>query len=95
MPKSALQSETHSDDLIMQKLLASLQLLAAALLALTAVATIVNLVLISTRPETISVVNTIIGQGLLAVCLAALARILLRKGWRRFNAGADRGSEPH
>ena len=57
-----------------------LQLVTAAILVVAALATAVNLVLISTRPETISVVNALIGQGLLIVCLIALARILYRKG---------------
>ena len=64
----------------MNKLISILQLFTAAILGLAALATAVNLVLISTRPETISVVNTLIGQGVLIVCMLALARILYRKG---------------
>ena len=63
----------------MSKFFSVLQLLLAVLAAALAVATLVNLVLISSRPETISVVNAIIGQGLLIVCLAAFARVLGRK----------------
>ncbi|HBW83463.1 MAG TPA: hypothetical protein DEF79_05425 [Gammaproteobacteria bacterium] len=66
----------------MNKFFAVLQLLLAVLIAFAAVATFVNLVLISTRPETISVVAAMIGQGLLIICLAALARVLGRKAWR-------------
>ena len=69
----------------MQKIIAILQLLCSVLLGLAAVATLINLALIITRPETISVVNTIIGQGVLIICLPALSRILFRKGlvnWR-------------
>ena len=66
----------------MNKFFSVLQLLLAVLAAGLAVATLVNLVLISSRPETISVVNAIIGQGLLIVCLAAFTRILGRKAWR-------------
>ena len=66
----------------MNKFFSVLQLLLAVLAAALAVATLVNLVLISSRPETISVVNAIIGQGLLIVCLAAFARVLGRKAWR-------------
>ena len=66
----------------MNKFFSALQLLLAILAAALAVATLVNLVLISSRPETISVVNAIIGQGLLIVCLAAFARVLGRKAWR-------------
>ena len=66
----------------MNKFFAVLQLLLAVLIAFAAVATFVNLALISTRPETISVVNAMIGQGLLIICLAAFARVLGRKAWR-------------
>ena len=60
----------------MSKIIAMLQIVAAVILAVAALATAVNLVLIWSRPETISVVNTLIGQGLLIVCMIALARIL-------------------
>jgi hypothetical protein len=49
-------------------------------LGIFALATAVNLILISMRPETISVVNAIIGQGILIICMLALASISLRKG---------------
>jgi|TARA_B110000438_G_scaffold25488_1_gene23872 hypothetical protein len=64
----------------MKKLVALLQLLATVVLGIFALATAVNLVLISMRPETISVVNAIIGQGILIICMLALASISLRKG---------------
>lgn len=64
----------------MNKFLAIIQLLASALISLAVLATLVNLILISTRPETISVVNTLIGQGVLIICLLVLARVLFRKG---------------
>ena len=64
----------------MSKLVAILQLLASALVSVMALATLVNLVFISTRPETISVVNTLIGQGVLIICLLVLARVLFKKG---------------
>jgi hypothetical protein len=48
-----------------------------------ALSTLVNLGFIIMRPETISVVNAIIGQGILAICLLALARLLFRYGNRR------------
>jgi len=48
-----------------------------------AFSTLVNLGFIIMRPETISVVNAIIGQGILAICLLALARLLFRNGNRR------------
>ena len=64
----------------MKKVLGFVQLLLALLLAIAAVATGVNLVLISMRPETISVVNVIIGQGILIILLLAFANLCLKKG---------------
>ena len=71
-----------------------LQLLLSVLAAGLAVATLVNLVLISSRPETISVVNAIIGQGLVIVCLAAFARILGRKAWRALSGETSDRAQP-
>ena len=76
----------------MTKFFAVLQLLLAVLIAVAAVATLINMVLIAPRPETISVVNALIGQGLLIICLAAFARILGRKAWR---ALSGESSGPH
>jgi hypothetical protein len=45
-----------------------------------ALATLINLIFISTRPETISVVNTLIGQGVLIIILLVLATVLFKKG---------------
>jgi len=78
----------------MNRFFSVLQLLLAVLAAGLAVATLVNLVLISSRPETISVVNAIIGQGLLIVCLAAFARILGRKAWRTLSGETSDRSQP-
>ena len=64
----------------MNKIVAIIQLLASAVVSIMALATLVNLIFISTRPETISVVNTLIGQGVLIICLLVLARVLFRKG---------------
>lgn len=73
----------------MTKFLAVLQAGLAVILFLIAAATLVNMVLIAMRPETISVVNTIIGQTVMIVCLVALGRILWRKGIARFNAATS------
>ena len=64
----------------MKKILGFIQLFLALLLIILALATGFNLILISMRPETISVVNVIIGQGLLIVLLLAFANLCLRKG---------------
>lgn len=76
----------------MNKLIAVLQLITALILTVASIATIINLALISTRPETISVVNALIGQGVLIICLLVISRILLRKGLtglRESKPGAD------
>ena len=64
----------------MNKILGFIQLFLALLLIILALATGFNLILISMRPETISVVNVIIGQGVLIVLLLAFANLCLKKG---------------
>ena len=64
----------------MNKLAAVIQLITSALVSVIAVATIINLILISTRPETISVVNTLVGQGVLIILLLVIATVLFKKG---------------
>ena len=66
----------------MNRLLSILQLTAAAICLVIAVATLINLIYISQRPETISVVNTIIGQGVLIIGFSALAKMLFSKGMK-------------
>ena len=68
----------------MSKFIAVLQIVAAILLGILALATVVNLVLISTRPETISVVNTMVGQGVVIICLAAASNIFFRRGLEKY-----------
>lgn len=78
----------------MNKFLAIGQILAAILLSIAALAMLINLIYISTRPETISVVNVMIGGGVMVVCLPAIARVLFKKGMaglREENASQDRG----
>ena len=57
-----------------------IQLITSALVSIMALATLINLIFISTRPETISVVNTLIGQGVLIIILLVLATVLFKKG---------------
>lgn len=64
----------------MKKVTPYLQIIAAAVLVVIVISTLINLVYILQRPETISVVNTMIGQIFIMVCLAALAKILFNKG---------------
>ncbi|MCG8415204.1 MAG: hypothetical protein MI746_13375 [Pseudomonadales bacterium] len=78
----------------MDKFLAILQLLIAVLLAIMAVVTIHNLVNIATRPETISVVNTIIGQGVVIIALSVFATVLFRKAWKQLRQPGQAPQEP-
>lgn len=64
----------------MDKMIGILQLLFAGVFGAMAVGTLINMVFIATRPETISVVNAMVGQALMVICLLAFARILFRKG---------------
>lgn len=64
----------------MNKFIAVIQLFASALISIAALAMLVNIIFIIPRPETISVVNVLIGGGVLVVCLTALARVLFKKG---------------
>ena len=73
----------------MDKLVAILQLGVATLLGVMAAATLVNLVLISSRPDTVSVMNALIGQGVVIISLIALANILFRKGLKGLRARRD------
>lgn len=74
----------------MNKFIAGLRIFAAGVLILLALTTLVNLVLFATNPDTISVVNAIVGGGVIIVALAALATIQWRKGlkqWRELSNG--------
>ena len=64
----------------MNKFIAVIQLIASALISIAALAMLVNIIFIIPRPETISVVNVLIGGGVLVICLTAIARILFKKG---------------
>ena len=78
----------------MKKITAVLQLLLAVMIAVAAMATLFNLVRLVTRPETISVVSAMIGQGLIIICMAALARILGRKAWRALSGESPDNAKP-
>ena len=76
----------------MNRIFAVLQMGLAALLAVVAVITLVNMVLIAPRSETISVVNSIIGQTVMIVCLLALARLLFYRGRERLTDTTEHDS---
>ena len=71
-----------------ERVIAALQLLLAALCSVIALGTAINLGFILTRPDSISVANVLIGQSLLIICLAAATTLLVRKA--RQNLGKDR-----
>lgn len=71
----------------MTKFTAIAQIVAAVILLVIVAATAINLVLIAMRPETVSVVNTMIGQIFIMACLAALAKILLGRGILALKSG--------
>ena len=68
----------------MQKFIASLQLL-VSVIALAAAAH--NLYSLASRPETISVVNALVGQGVLIIAFLVIARLMFTKGLQRWRAG--------
>ncbi len=72
----------------MNKFLAVLQMVAAVVLGILALATAVNLVLFSNNSQTLSVVNVLVGQGVLIICLAAASNIIFRRGLNRYRSQA-------
>ncbi len=67
----------------MHRLVGILQLFVSGLLGCMALATVINMVLIAMRPETISVVNAFLGQGVIIIFLAVWSRIFFVKGMER------------
>lgn len=74
----------------MQRVIAIMQFVLSGLCALLAFATVVNFGFIVTRPDSISVANVFVGQGLLITILAALSTVLFRRARR--NLGGDTGT---
>ena len=77
----------------MNRFLAVLQVGLAIVLFVIAAATLVNMVLIAPGAATIPVVNTIIGQTVMIVCLIALGRILWRRGTNQLRADSQGHAE--
>lgn len=67
----------------MHRLVGILQLFMSGLLGCMALATLINMVLIAMRPETISVVNAFLGQGVIIIFLAVWSRVFFVKGIER------------
>lgn len=72
----------------MGRLLGIFQIMMAGVCVASALSTLVNLGFMLMRPETISVVNAMIGQGVLIICLTVFARLLFRSGNRRIRPEA-------
>ncbi len=70
-----------------ERVIAVLQVLLAAVCAVIALGTAINLGFILTRPDSISVANVLIGQLLLIICLAAATTLLVRKARQNFGKG--------
>ena len=64
----------------MNRFYAVLQVVLAVALYIMAFAILFNIVRIVFRPETISVVNAMIGLGVMLISFLALARIVMKKG---------------
>jgi L-lactate permease len=64
----------------MNRFYAVMQVVLAAILYLISCAIAYNIVRIVFRPETISVVNAMIGLGVMLISFLALARISMKKG---------------
>ncbi len=64
----------------MKKLLALLQILGALALTGLAALVIVDMAINASMPDTISVVNLLVGRIVLIACLLAIARYLVRRG---------------
>ena len=77
----------------MEKLIPIVQIIAAVILGIIAVAAAANLILILPREETISVVNAMIGLGVVIIALLAMARILFRKGLSKLRAAKQANSD--
>jgi K+-sensing histidine kinase KdpD len=76
----------------MKRLLGVLMLILALICVLAAVLTVINLGFILTRPDSISVVNTLIGQFVVIVGALVLARLLTVAGKARIKPSSDTNS---
>ncbi len=71
----------------MDRMIGILQLLLSGVLGTMALATLVNMVLIAMRPETISVMNAAMGQLVVVIFLAVWSRVFFVKGQERVRSG--------
>ena len=83
----------------MSKFKTILKLVVGIIFALCAVASLINLFFIVPRVETISVVNAVVGLGVLFFFLAPLAHVMIRNSLRELRVGpsadpVDSDSQP-
>jgi hypothetical protein len=67
----------------MDRMIGILQLLLSGVLGTMALSTLVNMILIAMRPETISVMNAAMGQLVVVIFLAVWSRVFFVKGQER------------
>jgi type IV secretory pathway VirB3-like protein len=77
----------------MEKFIPIVQIIGAVVLGIIAIAAVANLIFIIPREETISVVNAMIGLGVVIIALLAMARILLRRGLNTLRATKQADSD--
>ena len=81
----------------MSRVVGILQLLLSGVLGVSALATVFNMIMISMRPETVSVANAVMGQLVLVIFLGLWSRVFFVKGRERVQAAeaaARKGTEP-
>jgi len=70
----------------MSRVVGILQLLLSGVLGVTAAAALFNMIMISMRPETVSVANASMGLGVVIIFLAVWSRVFFVKGRDRIAA---------
>ena len=77
----------------MSRVVGIFQLFLSGVLGVTALATIFNLIMIAMRPETISVANAALGQGVVIIFLAVWSRVFFVKGRERVKAAESEAAK--
>lgn len=77
----------------MSRIVGIFQLFLSGVLGVTALATIFNLVMIAMRPETISVANAALGQGVVIIFLVVWSRVFFVKGRERVKTAENEAAK--
>lgn len=77
----------------MSRVVGIFQLFLSGVLGVTALATIFNLVMIAMRPETISVANAALGQGVVIIFLVVWSRVFFVKGRERVKTAENEAAK--